>query len=109
MVQCRQVVEGGRHIRMSRAQHLLLQLQRHLGQRNRLGISACLIELGEQVTQLYEAGRYAQAIPLAQMSLQLKEEVLGPRHPDVATSLNNLATLYHTMGSYEKAEPLLQR
>jgi tetratricopeptide (TPR) repeat protein len=34
---------------------------------------------------------------------------LGPEHPDVATSLNNLAALYHNQGQYAKAEPLYQR
>jgi len=35
--------------------------------------------------------------------------VLGPQHPSVATSLNNLAVLYKEMGDYEKALPLSQR
>jgi tetratricopeptide (TPR) repeat protein len=34
---------------------------------------------------------------------------LGPEHPEVATSLNNLALLYHSQGQYAKAEPLYQR
>ncbi len=31
---------------------------------------------------------------------------LGPEHPSVATSLNNLAELYRSQGRYESAEPL---
>ena len=34
---------------------------------------------------------------------------LGPEHPDVARSLNNLAGLYRAQGQYAKAEPLYQR
>jgi tetratricopeptide (TPR) repeat protein len=34
---------------------------------------------------------------------------LGPEHPYVATSLNNLAQLYQAQGQYGKAEPLYQR
>jgi tetratricopeptide (TPR) repeat protein len=34
---------------------------------------------------------------------------LGPEHPDIATSLNNLAQLYHKQGQYEKAMALYQR
>jgi CHAT domain-containing protein/tetratricopeptide (TPR) repeat protein len=34
---------------------------------------------------------------------------LGPDHPDTATSLNNLADLYHSQGAYDKAEPLYLR
>ncbi|MFN3918930.1 MAG: tetratricopeptide repeat protein, partial [Methylohalobius sp.] len=33
----------------------------------------------------------------------------GPNHPDVATSLNNLAALYKAQGDYAKAEPLYKR
>jgi tetratricopeptide (TPR) repeat protein len=31
---------------------------------------------------------------------------LGEEHPAVATSLNNLANLYHSQGRYSEAEPL---
>ena len=34
---------------------------------------------------------------------------LGPEHPDVAQSLNNLAVLYHTQSKYAEAEPLYER
>jgi tetratricopeptide (TPR) repeat protein len=34
---------------------------------------------------------------------------LHPEHPSVANSLNNLAVLYRSMGSYDKALPLYQR
>jgi tetratricopeptide (TPR) repeat protein len=37
------------------------------------------------------------------------EKTLGPDHPDVATSLNNLAQLYETQGQYAQAEPLFKR
>ncbi len=37
------------------------------------------------------------------------EKALGPDHPDVATSLNNLAELYRTQGQYAQAEPLYKR
>ncbi len=34
------------------------------------------------------------------------KRLLGENHPDVATSLNNLAYLYKSQGRYEEAEPL---
>ena len=34
---------------------------------------------------------------------------LGTQHPDVASSLNSLASLYLAQKKYEQAEPLLQR
>ena len=41
-------------------------------------------------------------------SLAIREKSLGPNHPAVATSLNNLARLYRAQGRYADAEPLLQ-
>ena len=59
---------------------------------------------------LYEAqGRYADAEPLYKRSLAIREKALGPDHPDVATSLNNLAELYRAQGRYADAEPLYKR
>ncbi|CCI37966.1 hypothetical protein MICAK_3720004 [Microcystis aeruginosa PCC 9701] len=36
----------------------------------------------------------------------MKKRLLGDNHPDVATSLNNLAALYDSQGRYTEAEPL---
>ena len=54
-------------------------------------------------------GRYAEAEPLYRRSLEIKEKQLGPDHPDVAGSLNNLAILYADQGRYAEAEPLYRR
>ena len=42
----------------------------------------------------YMQGHYAEAEPLYQRALAIREQVLGARHPHVATSLNNLAGFY---------------
>ena len=42
-------------------------------------------------------------------SLAISEKALGPDHPDVAISLNNLAALYNDQGRYADAEPLYKR
>ena len=42
-------------------------------------------------------------------SLAIREKALGPEHPDVAQSLNNLAELYRAQGKYAEAEPLYKR
>ena len=47
--------------------------------------------------------------PMYEEILQILEAKLGPEHPSVATTLNNLAGLYYNMGAYEKALPLYQR
>ena len=49
-------------------------------------------------------GRYAEAEPLKNRSLEIREKVLGPNHLDVATSINNLANLYEYQGRYREAE-----
>jgi tetratricopeptide (TPR) repeat protein len=58
---------------------------------------------------LCERGRYTDAKPLYERALAIREKALDPEHPDVATSLNNLAGLYYNQGQYAKAEPLYQR
>ena len=60
--------------------------------------------------RFYEAqGLYQQAVPYCERCLTLSEERFGPNHPDVATSLNNLAELYKSQGKYAEAEPLYRR
>ena len=59
---------------------------------------------------LYRAqGRLAEAEPLWQRALAIRERALGPDHPDTAQSLNNLAVLYRDQGRLAEAEPLWQR
>src|SRR5262245_31769633 len=65
--------------------------------------------LDRKVQELYGAGKFSEAIPLARRVLAIREKALGPYHPDVATSLNNLATLYQGQGRYADAEPLYKR
>ena len=46
------------------------------------------------LAELYDnQGKYAKAEPLYQRSLTIWEKTLGPEHPNVATSLENYATL----------------
>ncbi len=51
----------------------------------------------------YDQGKYAEAEPLNQRALAIWEKALGPEHPDVARSLNNLAMVYTDQGKYEEA------
>ena len=55
---------------------------------------------------LYERGRYTDAEPLYQRALAIWEKALDLEHPNVATSLYNLAALSYNQGQYVKAEPL---
>jgi tetratricopeptide (TPR) repeat protein len=65
--------------------------------------------LNQETMELYQAGQYDRAVGVAQKALQVAEQNVGPGHPDVATSLNNLAGLYDTQGDYARAEPLMKR
>jgi CHAT domain-containing protein/Tfp pilus assembly protein PilF len=65
--------------------------------------------LNKKVIELHSAGKYREALPLAQRVLSIREKDLGSDHPDVAASLNSLAGLYQDQGRYNDAEPLYKR
>eukprot|EP00752_Nemacystus_decipiens_P009335 g8343.t1 len=83
--------------------------------------NASLGELGEDesadAAHLFSAvgrlfnlqGIYEEAKRKYLHSLAMLEKVLGPDHPDVATSLNNLASLLQSQGNYGEAEGLYKR
>ncbi len=58
---------------------------------------------------LRKSGRYGEAERLHQHALHIRERLLEPDHPDVASSLNYLAVLSREQGKYEEAELLYQR
>jgi CHAT domain-containing protein/Tfp pilus assembly protein PilF len=66
-------------------------------------------ELNKRATELFNARQYSDAIPIVLRVLAIREKTLSRDHPDVATSLNNLAALYQRLGRYADAEPLYQR
>ncbi len=59
-------------------------------------------------TGLYLQGRaeYLLAEPLYGQALDIGRKTQPEGHPDIATSLNNLAGLYVSQGRYTEAEPL---
>jgi tetratricopeptide (TPR) repeat protein len=65
--------------------------------------------LNRQVEQFYRQGKYAEATKVAEQALELAEKEFGPDHPDVGTTLNNLALLYQRQGRYAAAELLSKR
>jgi nucleoside phosphorylase len=65
--------------------------------------------LDQAGSYLHERARYAEAEPLYQRALSIREQQLGATHPDTAQSLTNLAELYRDQGRDTEAEPLLQR
>jgi tetratricopeptide (TPR) repeat protein len=53
---------------------------------------------------LYEQGRFADALPLAQKLVLVDEQALGPNHLDFAKDLNLLGLLYHQLRHYAEAQ-----
>ncbi len=54
-------------------------------------------------------GAYAQARPLLERALAIREKALGPEHPDTVTSLNNFALMLRDQGDLAGARPLVER
>ncbi|GBG27915.1 Kinesin light chain 1 [Hondaea fermentalgiana] len=44
-----------------------------------------------------------EALTNFEEALSIRKEILGDRHPDVATTLNNIASVYDSQGRYEEA------
>ena len=54
-------------------------------------------------------GRYVEADPLFRRALAIRKQVLGPNHPDVATSLENYASLLWETGRGTRATSMEAR
>jgi tetratricopeptide (TPR) repeat protein/CHAT domain-containing protein len=68
-------------------------------------IGALNLEAG----RLYRQGRYEQALAAATRVCDLMRTQVGESQPEFAFSLSNLALLYHALGNYATAEPLLRQ
>lgn len=75
-------------------------------------ISASLVEaerLDKEVKNLFNEGRYSEALPAARHSLAIREQSLEPDHLDNVISLNNLGGVLQMMGEFAEAKPLYER
>jgi len=63
------------------------------------------VELQKHMMELHGQGKYAEAEKLAQQALEINEAILGLDHPDVASALSNLDSMYQAQGKYSQAEP----
>ena len=67
------------------------------------------MRLAKRVESLSKKGRHAEAIILANQSLQLAEEELELDHPDIAVLLNSLAIEHYALKQFDQAQPLYKR
>jgi len=65
-------------------------------------------ELNPRIVELFRAGKYKEAIPLAEKVVVLMKRAKGDEDPDTAASLETLGSLYYETGDYARAEPLLK-
>ena len=60
-----------------------------------------------QVVQIYQQGKYSEALALAEKAVALAERVLGKEHPDTLTSVNNLAVALSSPGPLRRGRAAL--
>jgi tetratricopeptide (TPR) repeat protein len=65
--------------------------------------------LSAKINELGRAGKYAEAVALAQAQVESLEKKYGPAHRDVGAALNNLAQANGNQGRDGEAEPLFKR
>jgi CHAT domain-containing protein/tetratricopeptide (TPR) repeat protein len=63
----------------------------------------------DEAQKLEDTGRYAEAVPLAERALELREATLGVLHLEVARSLTLLGNLRLRQGAYSLTRPLYER
>jgi len=71
--------------------------------------SADLEQLKIQALTLWSENKFDEALTLLEQVLATQEQTLGPDKPEIAETLNLLASLYGTRGDYSQMEPLYQR
>jgi CHAT domain-containing protein/Tfp pilus assembly protein PilF len=59
--------------------------------------------------RLNRAAKYAEALPLLERVLEIREKTLAPEDPLVADALQALANVHRNKEDYAKAEPLFRR
>lgn len=63
-------------------------------------------DLTDKAITLYQQRKHAQAIKVAREALEVAKKTFGPEHPNVAESMDNLATYLTADGNYQEAEAL---
>jgi tetratricopeptide (TPR) repeat protein len=78
------------------------------GHRNEVSTAQATL-LSNMSRYLREQGSYDTSVEKAKKSVKLREEVLGPEHPETLTSLDNLARALESQGDFRSAEVVARR
>jgi len=65
--------------------------------------------LNREAWDALQDGRLGEALPKAEEALAMREQLLGPRSPAVAESLNMLGEVYRAQGQLDEAERIHRR
>jgi len=65
--------------------------------------------LNQQITQLYQAGKYGEAIAVAQRYVDVARKRYGEEDARYATAISWLGSIYRAQRKYDLAEPLFRR
>jgi tetratricopeptide (TPR) repeat protein len=76
---------------------------------NAAASAECADLLNRAGEYFFYRGAYLEARPLWERAQAIRQKVLGPGHPDTATSLNNLASLLHAQDNLAGSRPLYER
>ena len=66
------------------------------------------VKMTDDAVTLYTQNKHKEAIALAEKALEYAKKNFGPEHPNVAESMDNLATYLTAEGEYVRAEELYQ-
>lgn len=68
-----------------------------------------ILVLTKRMVGLNEAGRYEEALPVAQHAVHRAEETLGPEHPTVAIYLTYLGGVQRSLGELDEARATYEK
>src|SRR5450631_3711264 len=71
-----------------------------------MGIAQSWTDLSKKVKDLYDKGKYEEAIPIAKNAIDSAKKEFGETDSKYIKSLYNLGELFMNMAQFEKAEPI---
>jgi tetratricopeptide (TPR) repeat protein len=92
-----------------KANNWLIAAYRNYKQEN-LGSQKLLADLNNFLGVNYSLlGNHQEALNLHKQALEMRQNLFGEKHPDVATSLDNFGSSYSDLGNYQEALNLRQQ